>query len=214
VTDFWARVDRSGGDDACWPWTGRLGGEGYGECHAKVDGSWRTLLTHRRAYTLAKGDPGPLCVLHTCDNRPCCNPRHLWLGTRGDNNRDMHEKRRNRQPRGELVANAKLTDRQVLAIRTLYATGSTVRELALLYPIGAAELGDVVGGKSFAHLPGAHARRKARAHLSHDDVLEVLRSGESSSVLAQRFATNARNIRNCRAGRTYGNVAAEVLDAE
>ncbi len=82
---LWERTERA--PTGCLEWQGPVDGKGYG----RVDGG---KLAHRVAYRLAKGDPGPLCVLHTCDNPPCINPEHLWLGTRGDNNRDAAAKGR------------------------------------------------------------------------------------------------------------------------
>jgi hypothetical protein len=73
---FWARVDQSGGEDACWNWTGVVDGRGiarlkWGAIQAKA---------HRVAYALTKGvDPAELegAVNRTCKNRACCNPAHL-----------------------------------------------------------------------------------------------------------------------------------------
>lgn len=80
---FWARVDQSGGPDACWPWTGGGLDEGYGRL------SWEghLELAHRIAYMLTYGPPEN-DVLHDCDNPPCCNPTHLYDGTSSDNARD------------------------------------------------------------------------------------------------------------------------------
>ena len=104
VERFWARVDRKGPSD-CWEWTGAKLPKGYGQCN------WRgqTTQTHRLAYALSNPQniPGARLVLHTCDNPPCCNPQHLWLGTAKDNTADMMSKgrqkfisRRTHCPRG------------------------------------------------------------------------------------------------------------------
>ena len=81
---------------ACWLWHGADNGDGYGASYRTEDGRRRTWLTHRLSYTIFKGPiPEGLCVLHDCpggDNRRCCNPNHLWLGTRSDNNKDSMEK--------------------------------------------------------------------------------------------------------------------------
>ncbi len=91
--DFWARVDRSD-LDGCWPWTrGRLA-FGHGRT-ASLDAPGLRELTHRIAWKLVNGPiPAGLCVLHRCDNPPCCNPAHLFLGTKLDNARDAGAKGR------------------------------------------------------------------------------------------------------------------------
>jgi hypothetical protein len=91
-----AYVDRSGGPDACWLWTRSRGGRGgherrYG--HLQVNG--KLAYTHRLAYELAFGPiPEGLLVLHRCDNPPCCNPAHLFVGTSADNTADRIAKGR------------------------------------------------------------------------------------------------------------------------
>ena len=93
---FWDRVDQSAGPTECWPWTGAINKSGYGSY-----GVGATIRTASRvAFELANGPipPGPgyhgYVVMHSCDNRKCCNPAHLSLGTQGDNNSDRDAKRR------------------------------------------------------------------------------------------------------------------------
>lgn len=98
---FWAKVDRSGGDDSCWRWTasGQVRpGRDYGLVKTpgrKTDGA------HRVAYILSAGEdiPPGMFVCHHCDNPRCCNPRHLFVGTHQDNVDDKVSK--GRQSRGE-----------------------------------------------------------------------------------------------------------------
>lgn len=94
VECFWRKVDRSGGPDACWPWTGTLvSGKGYGGSH-QTDGGPR--YAHRRALELTIGRPLTRSefACHHCDNPPCCNPAHLFLGSALDNARDRDAKGR------------------------------------------------------------------------------------------------------------------------
>lgn len=81
-------------------------------------------LVHRVAWTVAYGSiPDGLCVLHHCDNPPCVRPDHLFLGTVIDNNADRDAKGRHVPMPGEANGNARLTDRQVVAIRELLRRG-------------------------------------------------------------------------------------------
>lgn len=80
----------------------------------------KIITIHRYSYLIHKGEIAPnLVVMHSCDNRSCCNPDHLSLGTIADNMADMYAKGRNVPPRtrGSKHGNAKLTEEQVLSIR-------------------------------------------------------------------------------------------------
>ena len=91
---------RRGGPDDCWPWEGRTVGAGYGTIGIGRRGEG-SMLAHRLAWVLERGPiPKGLNVLHSCDNPPCCNPAHLFLGTQGDNMRDMAAKGRDRHRHG------------------------------------------------------------------------------------------------------------------
>jgi len=86
---FWAKVTKLGPDD-CWKWQGRCDSKmGYGNFDHPGVGK----LAHRYSWKLHHGNIGNLCVLHECDNPPCVNPSHLFLGTKQDNNADCKAKR-------------------------------------------------------------------------------------------------------------------------
>jgi hypothetical protein len=89
---FWQKVD-IGLENDCWHWQGCKNEKGYGVAGHQG----KTKKAHRLAYELLVGTiPDGMCLLHTCDNPSCCNPAHLRVGTRADNNADMREKGRAR----------------------------------------------------------------------------------------------------------------------
>lgn len=95
--DFY--TDKSGGPDACWPWTGSTTRGGYGKLTMPKG---KVGYAHRTRWTLEHGDPGTLHVLHSCDSPRCTNPRHLFLGTHQDNMADRGAQGRGGKPKPRL----------------------------------------------------------------------------------------------------------------
>ena len=128
---FWAKVDKRGPDE-CWNWTAGLFKTGYGKFN--MDGKLRR--AHRVSWEFANGRPAPddLMICHTCDNRACVNPAHLFLGTRSDNMKDAVKKGRAKGlPPGESHPSARLTVEQVREIRAV--TNPDRQELARKYGV-------------------------------------------------------------------------------
>jgi hypothetical protein len=163
--DFWARVDRSGGPDACWPWTASC--QRVGLAYGLFNWRDKTRRAHRLAYAFVHGPiPDGLCVLHRCDNPPCCNPAHLFLGTHADNNRDMIAKGRAKfwpgahggtnpppAPRfGEANSTSKLTEAAVREIRAANDAGESARGIARRLGVAATTVRDVLSGKNWRHV--------------------------------------------------------------
>jgi hypothetical protein len=88
-------------------------------------------------------------VLHSCDNRKCCNPKHFFLGSYSDNQRDAYNKKRRAQPKGAAHVNAKLTTKQVEAIRKRYAAGEYQQPLAEKYGVSQRVISLIVRGESY-----------------------------------------------------------------
>lgn len=97
----------------CWEWDGAINSCGYTSMKGKQG--------HRVSWEIYRGPiPQDLYVLHTCDNRRCTNPDHLFLGTNDDNMKDMVVKGRGRSCPGDTSPNAKLTQKQAEEIRVEY----------------------------------------------------------------------------------------------
>ena len=93
ISLFWSHVDIKS-DDACWEWKGGIYSNGYGHSSSVSALSAHTdQYAHRVAWILSFGEiPKEMSVLHNCDNCPCCNPHHLYLGTQQDNVNDREER--------------------------------------------------------------------------------------------------------------------------
>ena len=108
------------------------------------------VVAYELTYGMILPVPG-FCVLHQCDNPPCCNPAHLWVGTQADNMGEKVQKRR--QARGERHGSAMLRDEDAMAIRERYASGESAQKLADEYGVSVRQIYRVVRGERFAHLP-------------------------------------------------------------
>lgn len=141
-----------GAPDACWPWTGPTR-NGYGYDDRRVNGVRRARRAHRMAWAAVHGDiPEGMDVLHACDNPPCCNPRHLFLGTDADNAADRNAK--GRQARGEGNGRAKLTAADVATIR---AASGPHTALAREHGVSAWTIAAIRRRFRWAHLESAGA---------------------------------------------------------
>lgn len=148
---FWAKVDRRGPDE-CWPWTAAKV-FGYGVIGGTTRSPNKQVLSaHRVSWELHNGPiPGGAHVLHHCDNPPCVNPAHLFLGDDQANVADKVAK--GRTPCGERHHRASFTEADVVAIRSRYAAGVLQRDLAAEYGVNQQTISGIVTRRAWRHVP-------------------------------------------------------------
>lgn len=151
---YWPRVRQS---DGCWEWTGKKTGDGYG-CFIFHE---KQVAAHRVSWEIHFGPiPDGLLVLHRCDNPPCSRPDHLFLGTNSDNARDREAKGRGyKGPGGTLPhkqgsahGRSKLTEDQVVTIRSLRKSGATYAQLAKMFGVGGQTIQKAATGLTWRHV--------------------------------------------------------------
>lgn len=140
---FYKKVLKS---DGCWEWQASLNHGGYGQ----IGFNGGVLYAHRAAWILANGPiPDGLYVCHKCDNRKCCNPEHMFLGTFEDNMNDKVQKGRQNRPVGEKHPKAVLTWDAVKDIRTRVGAGERQVDIAKEYGVSPATIGGVVHNRTW-----------------------------------------------------------------
>lgn len=148
---FWAKVKKS---RKCWEWQGARNSTGYGNVawHGKI------YTAHRVAAWLSGLVDSPAApneardkshVLHKCDNRRCCNPKHFFLGNFTDNMEDAYKKKRKVPATGEKHSNAKLTNKQAALIRNRYKRGERQVALAKEFGVSQRAISLIVRGETY-----------------------------------------------------------------
>lgn len=139
----------------CWEWTGTRLLRGYGRFALRHNVK---VVAHRYAYEYFRGPiRSGLWCLHNCDNPPCCNPLHLFLGTHLDNMADM--RRKDRHPGAALGRKrqdwnpySKLTEDDVRVAREAYTLGTPQAHIATCLDVHPAHISRVVRGRSWRHV--------------------------------------------------------------
>lgn len=131
----------------CREWTGSVSKRGYGYLRINKT-SYRV---HRLAYeTFCGGIPEGMCVLHSCDNRKCINPEHLFVGTNADNTKDMIGK--GRMAVGEALPQSILTANEVIKIKKMIEHKIPQTEIARNFNVARTTISSISTGKSWAHV--------------------------------------------------------------
>ncbi len=140
VARFWSKVDVKWSANDCWPWMGATR-KGYG--NIKIDGASHS--SNRVALELFTGEPlGDLMALHTCDNKLCCNPRHLYAGDASDNMTDLHARQ------GRCIDTLRPSD--VIAIKSRLKQGHRNVDIAKEFGVHRERISRIKAGRSWAHI--------------------------------------------------------------
>lgn len=182
--------------NGCWEWKGTIGTRGYGKLG-------KTKTPHRFSYEIHKG---PITkgkqVCHTCDNRKCVNPDHLFLGSIGDNMRDKTSK--GRQAKGSRIGTSILTEAQVLEIRKRRLAGETYEDISVAFNICERTVRGICKNEEWTHVglgdesrQMKQVRRSAKgekaggAKLTESIVLEMRKmrnEGIAVKAIAEKFS--------------------------
>lgn len=198
---FWRKVIKRGPDD-CWIWVGtsaRYGSFWDGE---RASSSHRFSLEKKIGRKLKAGRWGEF-ALHTCDNKRCVNPRHLFVGSSLDNSRDMV--RKGRKEKGSDVYGAVLDERKVLKIRVKFATGRyTLPEMGKRFGVCAETIWWVVRGKCWKHIGGPISTTKMKLGPKKGEPRKRTSPEQRQIVLSMR-GERTKDIAN-RSGLAYATV--------
>ncbi len=146
---FYAKISKTPNETGCLDWTACLTKQGYG--HFRFGA--KDVYAHRLAWELANGPiPDGLCVLHRCDRPSCCRVEHLFLGTMTDNMRDRDDKGRHVSVRGERNFYARITEQDVLAIRSDLYSGWRRIDIARHFGITVTQVGRILRREQWTHI--------------------------------------------------------------
>lgn len=240
IAAFWSHIpDRQVG--SCWIWKGRTrNGYGYiglGKTDPSRDYRRGQFGAHRISYFLANGtDPFPLHALHRCDNPPCVNPDHLFLGTQADNDRDRDAKGRGNQAHGETHCRAKLSKEDIEEIRRKHVPWKVgYPALAKEFGVSRQTISQIIKGRAwkrtiallpapakpspaYPYIEKVHIdKRRLRGKLTESDVLEIRRRYQvgniSQPALAREFGVTQGAIGPIVRGKGWRHLITDCTDS-
>ncbi len=209
-TRFWTLVRKGEG---CWYWQASRDKDGYGIFQGEVEGKVYN-RAHRYSFALHNKTiiPAGLFVCHSCDNRACVRPDHLFLGTSQENTDDMVAKGRAHPRAGEEHGLAKLTEEQVVVILDDPRPHS---QIAAEFDVSTATISDIKRRRSWQHLgltPGVKAKRISPRRGKSDkgvtpEIVRAIRASEERGIdLAARYGLKPQDISDIRHRRSWAHI--------
>jgi hypothetical protein len=144
IERLWEKV-ATGSTTDCWPWMAGTK-DGYGRLRV---GNHVYNVTRLIYFLINHVDPGSTLVCHTCDNRACCNPAHLWLGTYRDNARDRNFKGRAASRKGQSNGRSRLSEADICSIRQ---SPKLQCDLADHYGVAQTTISAIKRGETWRHI--------------------------------------------------------------
>jgi HNH endonuclease len=141
---FW-RFVRKAGPDECWEWQGGKAKAGYGILN--IPNPRGVVSAHRFSFELHKGPLEGKQACHSCDNRACVNPAHLFKGTQADNVHDAMSK--GRLATGERHGRRKLSELQVKSVRLYHLNGWTPRKISDHFLVSPKTIRNIIHGDTW-----------------------------------------------------------------
>jgi hypothetical protein len=220
IKRFWDKVHYPGNDQDCWEWTACRWGIGYG-CFALTIPPQRkkSIMAHRFAWEFYNGPiPSNLNVLHKCDNPPCCNPEHLFLGTASDNMCDRDSK--NRNAHGSTHGNSKLSEKILENIinDTLSGKITSMSQITNTHNVSRVTIRKILSGYGWNHVISKYSKSDMEkileilndnTSLSPVEVIDIknrIKNGESNSSIARSYNVYASTISSIKTGKTWKHI--------
>jgi predicted transcriptional regulator len=188
---FWSKVnvvkldDENADIDSCWEWIAGCAMDGYGRFWFDS----KSINAHRFIYTCFNGPiPPKMCVCHACDNKPCVNPYHLWLGTSYENTHDMMNKNRLVVHKGSENGMSILTEGMVYEIlEDIYNNKYTSnKEISIKYDIHVDTIMDILNNKSWRDISQDSCKKLncdlkfLKSKISHKNLAKYIRVTEET----------------------------------
>ena len=197
---FWAKVDKRS-DNECWPWLVSSKNWGYGSFW--LHGS--NTLAHRVSFFLTTGEV-PEQVNHHCDNPGCVNPTHLFAGSQLANMRDRNGKNRANFCIGSRCPWARITEQDVLAIRTRKANGELSSDLAKEYHLSGRHIRGILIGMTWKHVGGIIERQPPSVSSEQvQHIRRLFKDGMQQREIARLIGTTHTVVWNVVHNKTHRN---------